>query len=875
MKVRTQVLLATMAVVALATGTSVAYFLDRERGAAVSLLHSRLAEDARLLGVVTAGPLYDGNVAELNVILDSLFANPDVLSIELEEARGDIRLQRARPGSAAGEERIERETAVVRGADTLGHVRVSYSTASIDRRLAASRSALVGLSGVLMAALGLLAFFVAARLTRPIEQLRAAAQAMADGDLKRELTPGGASELEVLGTSFVRMRDAMREQLASLDDSNRQLREEIAQRERAEAEVRSSELRQRLAVQVAHIGIFDHDHIAGTIHWSPEQRAIYGVAAESPITLQLFLDHVHPDDLPRIGEAVERAHAPTGDGRFDVEHRIRRHDGEVRWVATRSLTVFQGEGAQRHPLRTVGAVFDITDRRHAENDRRVKAMAIATAASGIAISDANAQITYVNDTFVRMWGYHEASQVLGRTPGEFFVDPADAEAVMHAIAAEGYFFGEMMARRADGNLLFVECAASVVRDEAGQVTHMMGSFVDITLRKTQERALRESEARLAAAHATLSDAIESAPSAIAVFDADDRLIAHNSRLRELVRSASEHIRPGMGFRELLLHFNASNDVVEPPRAGTDWIDQRYRLHLEPAGPIELRLADRRWLQVVETRTQAGGIVTVCNDITPLKERESELRRLADELENRVAERTAELAAANRELESFASTVAHDLRAPLRGIDGFGKLLDDRIGASLDADSRSFLARMRASAQRMGNIIDALLKFSRIGRSEMRCRWVDLSLLAEAVADELKRTAPQRQVQWKIDPGLKAWADADLMHLVLENLLGNAFKYTSRTEQACIEFGARRDAAGREEFFVQDNGAGFDMAHAQMLFQPFRRLHGQHEFEGTGIGLATVGRIIQRHGGTLSGEGAVGKGAVFRFTLPRPDRAAES
>jgi signal transduction histidine kinase len=177
--------------------------------------------------------------------------------------------------------------------------------------------------------------------------------------------------------------------------------------------------------------------------------------------------------------------------------------------------------------------------------------------------------------------------------------------------------------------------------------------------------------------------------------------------------------------------------------------------------------------------------------------------------------------------------------------------------------------MRASARRMGSIIDELLRFARIGRSELRCRWVDLSQLARAVADELQRAAPARQVQWNIAPELRGWADPELIHLVLENLLGNAWKYTGKTAQASIEFGVVRDAVGKQEFFVRDNGAGFDMAHAQMLFQPFRRLHGQHEFAGTGIGLATVQRIIQRHGGSIRGEGAVGQGAEFRFTLPGP------
>ena len=266
--------------------------------------------------------------------------------------------------------------------------------------------------------------------------------------------------------------------------------------------------------------------------------------------------------------------------------------------------------------------------------------------------------------------------------------------------------------------------------------------------------------------------------------------------------------------------------------------------------------------------------TIMRDISESRRAADEIRHLNQDLERRVAERTAELAAANRELESFASSVAHDLRAPLRGVDGFGKLLDDRIGANLDAESRGYLQRIRGSAQRMGRLIDELLKFSRIGRSDLRRQSVDLSLLARSVADDLARTAPERDVQWLVADGLKARGDMELLHLVMENLLGNAWKYSGKVAQARIEVGAEGNAPpGMRAFFVRDNGAGFNMAHAQMLFQPFRRLHGQHEFDGTGIGLATVHRIIERHGGTIEAEAAVGQGATFRFTLPDPAQGA--
>jgi signal transduction histidine kinase len=251
------------------------------------------------------------------------------------------------------------------------------------------------------------------------------------------------------------------------------------------------------------------------------------------------------------------------------------------------------------------------------------------------------------------------------------------------------------------------------------------------------------------------------------------------------------------------------------------------------------------------------------DVTRQVQAEERLRRFNVELERKVVERTAELNAANSELEAFTYSVSHDLRAPLRAIDGFSRMLEERSAAALDDEARGHLQRVRAAARRMGQLIEDLIAFSRIGRAALHKRAVDLSALARAVAKELEAGAPQRRVEWRLADGLAAHADPGLARLVLENLLGNAWKYTGKTPHAMIEFG--RTAAG--EFMVRDNGAGFDPALADGLFQPFRRLHAQEEFEGTGIGLATVRRIVERHGGTVRGEGAVGAGAAFYFTLP--------
>jgi signal transduction histidine kinase len=245
----------------------------------------------------------------------------------------------------------------------------------------------------------------------------------------------------------------------------------------------------------------------------------------------------------------------------------------------------------------------------------------------------------------------------------------------------------------------------------------------------------------------------------------------------------------------------------------------------------------------------------------LRTRERELRDLNGRLERTVHEQML----LNRELEAFSYSVSHDLRAPLRSIDGFAQALREDWGDRLDETAQDHLSRVRNAAQRMGRLIDDLLKLSRLTRAQIQRTDVDLSALAREVAADLVDRSPARQVTWLIADGLRAWCDPALARIVLDNLLGNAWKFTSKTPEPRIEFDAVPDSSPRT-FVVRDNGAGFDMRYVEKLFAPFQRLHGEREFPGTGIGLATVQRIVHKHGGEVKPMAEVGAGAAFYFTL---------
>ena len=455
-------------------------------------------------------------------------------------------------------------------------------------------------------------------------------------------------------------------------------------------------------------------------------------------------------------------------------------------------------------------------------------------------------IVAVNATALKSYGYTR-DEFLGFKITDIR-PPEDVPPLLDSIRKENASSedsGPWRHRKKSGEIIDVQIRSYPLKFEGKPARLVVAT--DITEKKRADDALKQSEERFRMIIGNIKDY------AVITLDRFGHVTSWNGAAERIEGYRAEEV-----IGQHVSIFYTSRDVaIGKPTIELETAIKSGRF--EENGWRIRKDASQFWANVVVTPLldQAGsvrGFVKITRDTTE--------KRIA---EQQLLQRSAELEAANKELESFSYSVSHDLRAPLRGIDGFSQALEEDYATHLDANARNYLGRIRAGTQRMGMLIDDLLNLARVTRAEMHRETIDLTKMAGDIARDLQGAEPSRQVALKIDDSLTANGDHRLVRVALQNLLGNAWKFTSKRADAHVEFGALSSNANRA-YFVRDNGAGFDQAYAARLFGAFQRLHSMEEFPGTGIGLATVQRIVHRHGGKVWAEGAVNQGATVYFTL---------
>jgi PAS domain S-box-containing protein len=629
----------------------------------------------------------------------------------------------------------------------------------------------------------------------------------------------------------------------------------------AHRDLHESEERHRITLRTAMDGFFRTDMQGRILEVNEAYCRMSGYSEQELLTMAIAdVEAMHTAEMIT---ANIRMFEEVGTNRFESVHR--RKDGSLFHVEI---------SAQYQPVaggQIVVFVRDITERKHAEETRLMLAAIVESSDDAIISKDLDGTITSWNKGAERLYGY-SAAEVLGR-PISIIVPPGQQnemtgllKLIREGIRVEHH---ETERVRKDGRTIPVSVTLSPIKDHRGKIIGASAIVRDISERKRSEEALRRSEAYLAEAQ-RLSHTGSWA------WDVASNMFSYSSEENSRIYGVDKHKDLETEAVLRIVHPEdrdmVKNNHDRSLREKVDTFDE-FRIVL-PDGTIKHIHAVRH-----PVMNDAGDVVQLVGtsiDITERKRAEEALQTLMADLESRVEERTKELSkanellqAANKELESFSYTVSHDLRAPLRAIDGFSKLVLKGYADKLDDEGRRKLNVIRSNAQRMDNLINDLLAFSRLGRKEMLQASVDMEALVWSTWRELAVVNPERRIQFSVQKLPHAMGDQTLIKEVVVNLLTNAAKFSRYRKKAVVEVGAYPEGE-RNVYFVKDNGVGFDMQYYDKLFGVFQRLHSADEFEGTGVGLAIVERIISRHGGRVWAEGKEDGGATFYFTLTRKE-----
>lgn len=639
---------------------------------------------------------------------------------------------------------------------------------------------------------------------------------------------------------------------------NRMLQKQVRQRTEelkdALSSLQKSERKYREIFNAAPEAIFVHAAPSGKLlHVNESMLRMYGYASEEEALSGSVGDFSANISPYTQSDAEKNIHKALNEGPQVFEWLAKKKTGETFWteVSLRSSQI-GGEG------QILAVVRDISERKRAEETIRIgeekfrKAFLISPDAININRLRDGMYIA-VNHGFTQVMGYSDA-ECVGKTSIELniWANAQDRQKLVDGLIKHGEV-ANLEARfiAKNGDIKYGLMSASLL--ELNGVPHIISITRDVTERKQAEEALKKSEI-------WFRSLFEKASDGIFYLSTNRKLVEVNHAFAQMHGYSVEEMR-NTNLREL-----------DAPETSRQFPERMRRVMEGEVFTFEVEHYHKDGhvfpLEVTASVITVGDeqyVLAFHRDITERKRAEAEIRKLNLELEERVIQRTAQLENTNKELEAFSYSVSHDLRAPLRGIDGWSQALLEDYHAQLDEQGKQYIERVRSETQRMGYLIDDMLKLSRLTRAEMIREQVDLSALAQGLADRLRETEPSRKINFDIQSGLSAQGDARLLEAMLANLLSNAVKFTGKREQSQIEFG-QTESQGRRVFFVRDNGAGFDMAYAKNLFGAFQRMHKLSEFPGSGIGLATVQRIIHRHGGQVWAEAEVDHGAIFYFTL---------
>ena len=624
----------------------------------------------------------------------------------------------------------------------------------------------------------------------------------------------------------------------------------ITERMRTEESLKETELKFKTIFDYASDGILLLSVSEGKF-WAANEKICTMLGYTNEELLNLGIPDIHPKDV--VPFVIDQAEKQLKKEILVAENiPVIRKDKTVFFadISSSPLTL----GGNEYLL---GIFRDITERKRAEEELRLRESyltAILENQPGLVwLKDKDSRFLTVNQAFADSCGKNSAKELINKTdldiwPKElaekYRADDASVIKNMTSIIVEEPIFDR-------GETKWFETFKTPVIDNNREVIGTTGYARDITDRKRAEEAVKVNHAQMLA----IFDAIDEP---VYVADTETYEMLYINRATNLAWGDTQNRK----CHEYLQHRDTSCPFCTNPKILGEYFGRSYVWEFQNE-------INKRWYKCIDKAIPwpDGRIVRyeMAVDITERKQVEEELKKYREHLEELVRERTIKLEASNKELEAFSFSASHDLRAPIRTIDGFSQALLEDYKDKLDMQGKNYLIRIRSATSHMIELIDDLLQLSRITRAEMNIEQINLTGIARSVIDELHKSQPERYVETRIADGLEETADSRLMRIVLENLMGNSWKFTGKKAHAVVEFGFMKNG-DRKTYFIRDNGVGFDMAYADKLFAPFQRLHTDNEFPGTGIGLATVQRIIHRHEGRIWAEGQINKGATFYFTL---------